>query len=230
MIITLNEVCKRVQDALSDPSGSQFTTASLITPVNQCFDDLSNEISQLELSYERVVAVINPFPAGTTDTSAYEADGGSLQAINEPELVEYKLVGEDDTQYKKVDRVDKVDDVAAGTPGITSYEWRGGVVYVSKSSVDVILRIRFQAMSTNLVDATDKVTRGVTNVLAYKVAEYVAGKRGGDNGTKLAQRYGAKAQAALDNFLVMAVKNDQMQNRRLGTVRGRRRAFNYVAR
>lgn len=230
MIITMAEVVKRTQDLLGDPTGSQFDKGYLESTINQRYDDMIVELDALDLSYEESVVEINPFAANTADLSVQLAAGGSLESLMVPELIEWKLVGQADTEYVEAEKRDKVLDVAPGTEGIASWEWRGGNIYVSKSSADVVLRVRFQAMSTNIVDATDNVIRGVTNILAYKTAALVSRKRGGDGGAKLAMSYEGMGREAMDNFTVLMVKNAQKQTRKAGRFSRTLRGTRFVAR
>src|SRR5579872_1072140 len=116
-------------------------------------EDVDNVLENLDLSYDTQVVVLSAVPAGTSDLSAFEVSGQPLSSIMYPIKLEWRLVGGTDINWRKIPRQDEIEDVlipTAGGPsqteGIASFEWRGGIIYISPSSVDVDIRVRFDAL------------------------------------------------------------------------------------
>jgi hypothetical protein len=97
-----------------------MSVADIITTVLNCFDDqaqdrfdkdyilsfltaenksVENILENLDLSYDTSIYVLSPVPAGTTDLSAWQADGQTLQNMMFPIALEWRLTGQNDTQW-----------------------------------------------------------------------------------------------------------------------------------
>src|SRR6185503_6525140 len=100
-------------------------------------------------------------PKNTTDLSAFQAVGQPLASMILPKSVEYRLVGQNQEQWNTVQNVDKVIDTDTGTgeedvavasdnQAIVSWEWRGGIIYISPAAQPVDIRVRFQGIAIQL--------------------------------------------------------------------------------
>lgn len=202
MIITLDEVVKRVQDALEDPSGSFFTKDYLLSTINQKWDKLNVRLMLLNLKYQEQQVVIADLPANTVDLSAYQAAGQPLANMIRPKKIEWKLMNALDTTYDEADRMETLPDVDPGTQGIVAWVWRASIVRTTPSSIDITARVTFDTMNANLVDANDNIIAGTTHILAAQVADMVSFKRGNE---KLSAKLATEAQEAMEDFEVLCV-------------------------
>jgi len=169
-----------------------------------CNRDLELELEGLDLNFDTEVVIIPAVPANTTDLSAYQAEGQPLFGMILPKVIEWRLMGQNQEMWQPVPQVQKVIDTDTGTGEqnvavesavdvVESYEWRGGVVYVSPCSQDVDLRVRFQGLPTTLnADSPNQPILGLVNPLAYLVAMSLLDSRGGPAtaySTKIMARY-----------------------------------------
>lgn len=185
-------------------------------------EDVETYLESLDLSYDTNVTVLPAVPAGTSDLSAYGLPGGLLQNMMLPTAVEWRLVGQDDTQWNTVPRVDKVEDAqldVTGMPtsgeGISSYEWRKGIIYITPSSVPCDMRVRSEDLPAVLDSDSATYIKGLTNVLVYGVAAIISFVRGGP-ASKLGVWFQSKADAAFDTVECRMVKDEQVITRRMG--------------
>lgn len=218
-------IIKRVQQLFEDQNESWCDKDYVQSWLEMHNEDLESLLENLDLSYDTVVVGPITVTAGTTDLSSFQTETEPLENMIYPIALEWRYPGENDLQWRPIDSVDKVIDtnssateqaVVSNLSGILSYEWRGGTIYISPSSVDVEVRARIEALPSALnIDNTNYV-KGMTNVLAYGVAEMIAGTRGGTGNSKLMILFSAWHQRALDNIADRLVKNEQKIPRRMG--------------
>jgi hypothetical protein len=212
MLWNVDDVVRRTAVLMDDPAMTEFDKDYTIPFLNQRWDDISTELSMLGLDYQEVTAIIADLPPNTTDLSAYMQDNQPLMSMMLPRRIQWKPIGTDDTEYQDAVMVEDLDDFPPGVIGIPQWAWTGGNVLLVPSSVDVTLRVRFDAMSATLVDPEDQTIRGVTNILAYKTAELIYSIRGNDALSKKMADLGLES---LDNFERAAVMRDQAKLRRV---------------
>lgn len=184
-------------------------------------EDVENELEDLDLSYETAVILLPDVPAGTTDLSGYQADGKPLANMVEPTALEWRLVGDTDLSWRPVPPQDRVTDVLApsagepsATQGVASYEWRGGVIFISASSVDVDIRVRCEELPAVLNSDSTQYIKGMENVLVYAACEHIAANRGGGL-AKLIPWFQKKYEQAFDSIGDRMVKQEQVTPRRM---------------
>lgn len=100
---------------------------------------------------------------------------------------------------------------------VESYEWRGGILKLSPSSVAVDLRIRFvaTAIPPTLDNNSQQFIIGLTNVYVYKCCVKICAARGvGTNA--LVQFFTAEYNRACADFEGLSVKAQQAKIMRLG--------------
>ncbi len=184
-------------------------------------EDVDNVLENLDLSYDTQVIVLPAVAAGTSDLSAFEQSGQPLSSIMYPIKLEWRFVGELDVNWRPIPRRDEVEDVLTPTPngpsataGIASFEWRGGIIYLSPSSVATDIRVRFDALPPVLDVDSGSYERGMTNVLVYGICEHIAMNRGGGV-SKLGPWFNDKYEKTFGTILDRLVKNEQTTPRRM---------------
>lgn len=190
-------------------------------------EDVESLLEDLDLSYDTAVIVLPAVAAGTTDLSAFQVTGQPLANMMLPLALEWRLVGETDLQWRPIPQVDKVIDVLVATPGgpsatagIASYEWRGGIVYISPSSVATDIRIRDEQLPAVLDSDSAVYIKGLSNVLAYGICEHIAMNRGGGV-SKQAPWFHQKFEDAFTSVSDRMVKQEQVVPRRMAGRRSR---------
>lgn len=227
--MSLARVIQRVQ-TLYDDQGETWCDKDYVTgfiAINS--EDLEARLAALDLSYEEDYVVLSAVPAGTADLSTYQAEGGALDDMMSITALEWRRVGETDDDWAPVRRVDKVVDTdAPGNPveGILSYSWKRGLVKISKSSIDLDLRVTAELLPAVLQSDSDNYIKGMTNVLSYWTAELIGQTRGGPI-SKLADVFARRGLSALDDVLAILTKQEQSIVRRIGGRRSRTRGPNW---
>lgn len=217
--MSVQKIVDRVQ-LFMEAQGEDWCSADYVTQYLAVHnEDIESFLENLDLSYDTDVIVLPAVPAGTLDLSSYQQDGGPLSQMVLPVALEWRLVGQDDTQWEPIPEKDKVIDVMA-YPGIASYEWRHGLVFISPSSVDVDVRIRCEDLPAVLDNDSATYIKGLTNVLAYGVAALICGSRGGPSAAN-AVYFEGKKEDALSNVADRMVKDEQTVVRVMGSSRGR---------
>lgn len=184
-------IIKRVQWELRD-FGATWTDPDFICQVLAIKnDDLEQELESLDLNFDTQVVILPAVPANTTDLASFQLTGGPLATLIMPILVEWRLSGENQQDWQRVDQAAKVidSDTGTGLPGapvasdavdVESWEWRNGIIVISPSQSVVDLRIRFQALPADLdADSPNQPIRGVVNLLVYWICWSIAKSRGG---------------------------------------------------
>lgn len=179
--------------------------------------NVESKLENLDLSFDTDVITLPAVPAGTLDLSDYQQDGRELSQMVLPVALEWRLVGETDTQWKQIPKKDKVIDVMT-RPGIASYEWRHGLVFISPSSVDVDIRIRTEDLPAVVDSDSATYIKGLDNVLVFGIAEMVAVSRGGPSAANAIYFAGMKTDA-FDDVADRMVKDEQMVERVMGSRR-----------
>src|SRR5580692_7855175 len=96
-------IITRVQDALED-AGSAWTNADYITSALSIVnDDIEQELQNLGLNFDTQVIILPNVPAGTTDLSAYQADGEPLSGLILPKVIEWRLAGQNQMDWEEVE-------------------------------------------------------------------------------------------------------------------------------
>jgi hypothetical protein len=206
-LLNVGDVVASVAALLDDPGQTNIDQDYVIPFINLRWANLIVNLSMLGLQYSEETAIIN-LPAGATNLTQYMASGQPLASLMMPLGIDWKLQGDPDTEYEPADSVRELDDLPPDSTGIPQYAWQGGTVLISTSSVPVTIRIRFNAMSTTLVDPTDTMIRGVGDIIAYRAAELLAAVRGMPALKADMRLYG---DTALDDFITAGVLRSQSQ-------------------
>lgn len=185
-------------------------------------EDIETWLGALGLSYSELDIILPAVPAGTTDLSAYQADGQQLGDMMSLETLEWKRPSEPVTSFREVPRADKVIDVNPNDPieGIQNYAWKGGLIRISASSIACDLRVGCQLLPDVFQSDSDNYIKGMTNCLAYGTAEMIAMSRGA-GASKLGAYFQKRGQMAMDNVERIMMHEEQRTPRRFAGRRSR---------
>jgi len=220
--MSVDLIVRRVQVLMEDVAGLWCDADYVLGKLAICNEDLESFLEAIGLTFEDAIVTLLNVPAGTTDLSAYQAEGQPLAQLMSMDKLEWRTVGATDLGWQQVFREDKLDDtVPGGAPSITGYTFRLGLVQITPPSIAVDLRVGFTMLPDALVADSDSYIKGMTNVLVYRTAELIATNRNVAKSTQAAF-YAAKAMKAEDNVMAILVKAEQQTPRRAG---GRRTKF-----
>jgi len=210
---TVGSLQTRVQACLDDPSG-KWADAGYLAPFIQIVsDDYWMHLAALNLKYDEIEVILPSVTAGMSDLSVFEAKGGALEFMDAPISLEWRHVGDPNTAWRPIPQLDKVNDNDGDVDGISSYEWRNQILYISPSNTNVDLRVRFSGLPPSLDDQSKQVLRGIPNILAYNASEFIAGVR---NNKDLAAFLKVKGDAAEEDFEILMTKMQQKVHRKFG--------------
>ncbi|HEV7523007.1 MAG TPA: hypothetical protein VGP89_18035 [Candidatus Angelobacter sp.] len=219
----------RIQDLVDDPAGEFCTADYMQAKVAQTYDDLYNKLRMTGAQFDESVIELTNVKAGTSDLGDYFASGKELELLLRPEIFEWKLTGQDPTNYREVRFVSKVPDVQAGQY-IVSYEWRKGNIYFTPITAAVDIRIRGEFLFSALKEDANPIQAGINvgNVLVYWTCALIGIVRGNPQWEK---SYQFKGDVAFDDIAIMLTKADQAKVQRVGrTSRRRSRNRGYTIR
>jgi hypothetical protein len=216
--MNVDNITTRVQSLCDDTEATpEFCTRQYVLGhLNQAYDDVMLELDAADAAFDEEVVEIPNLPAGTHDLSSYGATSQPLERLIEPyaQGIEWKRAGDPDTSYAPVRKQDVKADVEP-QEGISGFEYRGAVIYLTPSSSIVDLRIRGLFEPADLTTGESEVRiPSLGFVLAYKVAELIGIAKGV---AWWADRYGRKASEATQNLANRLCKNDQGVVRRFGS-------------
>lgn len=204
-LLNVADVVQSVATLMDDPGQTEIDLDYCLPFINLRWSNIIVNLVMLGLQYSEEMMVV-AIPAGTVSLTNLMLPGQPLASLMQPKSIEWKMVGADDTTYVDAKQVDELDDYPLGNQGIQEYSWQGGTILVVPSAVDVTARIRFKAMSTNLVDPTDNMIRGIPDIIGYRVAQILYSIRGN---AALAAVMKTEGDQALDDFCAMSVMNSQ---------------------
>lgn len=193
--------------------------------------DINNRFQALGLNFDTQVVVLTGVPANTTDLSSYQADGGELASLVTPDSsdgsspIEWRLTGQSDLFWQPVAPVRKVvdtntatsgDPVASDTSVVASYEWRGGIIYISPCNQAVDLRVRGDFIPSLADNDAASFVRGILNVLVYWTCESISKYGPGGEGGPAHKGFLEDAQSAEADFVCTMAKMQMNNPIRLG--------------
>ena len=216
-----SDIIKRVQTKLDDPDGTYITDDYALAHIQGAYDDLYNELTLAGYQWDQQIALLPGVAAGTPDLSTYMVDGQPLAALVRPRMIEWKLAGIDDVNYRRADGpLDAVRDVPLGIPLLDSWAWLRSNIYLSRFSSAIDLRITGEFLFDPLKSTDDPVTilKTATQVLVYYTCESIGDARGND---KWSKKYGAKGDLQVDLLFIAMTKANQAKTRRVGRMSNR---------
>jgi hypothetical protein len=216
--------------SLVEDDDAEFAKDEYLQPkVAMAYDDLYNKLRMTGAQFDESVVELINVKAGLSDLGDYFASGTELELLLNPKIFEWKLTGQDATNYTEARLVSKVPDVQAGQ-FITSYEWRKGNLYFTPVTAAVDIRIRGEFLFSALKEDANPVQAGINvgNVLVYWTCAMIGIARGNPQWEK---SYQFKGDVAFDDIAIMLTKANQAKVQRVGrTSRRRSRNRGYVIR
>lgn len=226
-VLSVGDVIRRVGALLDDPANRRFRPDYIQPYLDQENSSLEIFLSMLGIQQQEQIAIFN-LPAATpgndgstppTDLAPYFQPGQALQWLLRPKRIDWKITGYPDTGYAQADAVNELDDVMVGSIGALQYRWAQGYIQTTPSYTPITMRVYFWALNTDVYDQAAPVMRGIGNLLAYQVADFICSLN--NNMGKLAaklQQNCARDKRQFANFLVMQTQAQLIVPR--GTKRG----------
>lgn len=228
--ITTQDIITRVQNELQDSTGETDTDWSdadyILQKLSTLSDDIGIRLQVLDLNYSTREQILGNVRPNTPDLSAYQGSGQPLSQMILPTSVEWRLAGQNQLDWTTVPQVDKVIDTDQNTgippatvnsadPTVESWEWRGGVLYVSPCSEPIDMRIRFAATVISLDTNSQQQIIGLTNIYVYKTCQVIEEARSSGM-TGLSQTFEKRYDRACADFEQLSIKSQQSKMIRLG--------------
>lgn len=228
MLENVEDVAKRAAVLLDDPTMSRYTLDYQMPWIDQSYDDLDVSLELAGMQYVEKIAYVTLLPdptLGTTvsDLSYLNAEGQALQFMKFPKDVNWKLVGQPDSQYQAssgpVAQLLHVD--TSSSYGALQWKFAQGGLQVTPSVTSMVLEIIYDAMSTDIFDPDQGVIRGTAHILAFDVARAMAEARKGmeARGKQLRADY----TRAWNQFKGVLIKNNQSTQQEAQQIHGKRR-------
>lgn len=206
----VNDVVRRTGALLDDPSNSRFTAAYLIPFIDQVMQAMDVDLEVLGMQYVEHIAIVN-VASQITDLTYLLASGQPLYLMKLVDGVDWKLQGQPDTSYLASDLVTELDDVAPTSVGALEYKFTQGALQITPSTSAMVLRIKYEAISTDIYDPAQGVVRGTAHIVASRTAAMVAGLKNSMG------KYADRAQALADRdwtaFRSLVVMKEQSKLR-----------------
>lgn len=215
----VNAVVVRVRALCLDPAGDWATDAILYPLLNQAYEELYGELCDVNFPFNEETVVIPSLAVGTRDLRNYQRVGAPLERLFLPLDIEWKLAGNPDTDYKKVDERDRVKDVDSQSSSLESWEFSNGTIFLSPVDVAIDIRVRAQMTPIAVAQDGDQLIPGIAAILSLKTAAYILAPRN----APLAAGYERKGQKAQQTLEARYCKADQGKQRRWGRTFGRAR-------
>jgi hypothetical protein len=214
----LKDIIAQVQALHDDEEGTYVTPELVASHAQLQYQKLYNKLYLSDSQFDEDVIEITGVPAGTPDLSAFLKSGQPLEFLVTPRIVEWKLPGLDDTNYRvAAGPLDAVRDVSDGMPSLDSWAWIRRNLKLSKFATALDLRITCTTMFDALTDPDSviQIDNFATVALAYLIALAIAQSR---NMPNMVKEYRQEADDAFDDLMIAKVKGDQSRTRRLGRI------------
>lgn len=220
--MNVNKVVTTVQSLCDDPDGTYIDFDYLLPLLDLNYGLVFNKLNT-GFDFDSQVVELPNIAAGTPDLSALNVAGKPLEFLIYPDTLEYKLSGQDATFYRPVGPpLEKPRDIVPGIPYLDSWAFRGGVIFLSRFSAQLDLRLQGEFLFPPLTTGADeiRISKDIGGCLALKTAASV-GKARGNPGwiTEYTKDY----EAAFDDVNIKMAKWQQRQTHRLGAMSRRGR-------
>lgn len=207
-----------------------FTTDSYILPfINRIYRQQATQLeANTDSSFDEFVRDVPALPIGTTSLQNYQAkamaneDGststGPLYGLATPITVEWKQVGQPDSEYVEADRTGKLPNVSPAAPSppyIMQWEWRGGVIYLTPLGYPCDMRVRGEYPFGFLLKDSDELGIHPTMdvPVGYGASALIGQER---NNASYAAGYKEQADQTLEDIENILVKAEQGTVTRIG--------------
>lgn len=230
----IKSVALRCQTLLQAAYGSKSNYADydyILKWIGIVSTDVNNRFQALGLNFDTQVVVLTAVPANTINLAAYQADNGPLANLVMPDStdgsspIEWRLTGQNDLSWQPVPMVGKVADtdtstvagqVESDSQSVDSYEWRGGLIWISPCNQIVDLRVRGDFLPDFSGDDAAAFVKGAINVFAYWTCEAISGVGPGDESGSVHTWFEKQATKADGDFICLLAKAQMTQQVRLG--------------
>ena len=152
---------------------------------------------------------------GTPNLAALQTGTGALATLtDQPLRIDWKPAGDDPAYYRLVRNYEVLPDLPPRA-AMAGWEFRSEVIWLTKCSIAVDLRVRGEFAPPPLTDDTSVLLSHprIGYVVAYGTAALVATVRGNDAWTR---QYEQKALEGMDEIMESLVRAEQGQVRRAG--------------
>jgi hypothetical protein len=225
----LSDIISRVQYMLDDPEGTGDGDPDYITGFAQNqYDRLYNKLRANGHNFDQVTVELAAVPAGVPDLGQYQVPGGLLALMVQPRIVEWKLPGQDATNYfPATGPLDKVRDIVAGIPQLDSWAWIRRKLLLSRFSTALDMRITGDFLFDPLTDGNSPIEiELVANpVLAFGIVVAVAKARGRE---QMKKDYEEDLIDSFDDINIALTKANQGKTRRVGRMSRREFGTGYT--
>lgn len=202
--------------ALCDDDDKTYITDDYVKPrINIAYNELYNKLVNTGYQFEEFTVELPSVSAGLTDLSSFSTSGKPLELLIQPRMLEWKLPGQDPTNYQPADGpLDKQRDVIAA-PQVDSFAWKHATLYITPFSTALDLRVTGDFLFNALLQPGDvaQIAQNAGVVLQYMTAHLIAIIRGNPGWM---EQYEKKANDSFYELQAAMVKGDQMKVRRIG--------------
>ncbi|HEV7674380.1 MAG TPA: hypothetical protein VGQ12_07610 [Candidatus Angelobacter sp.] len=213
----LSDIISRVQFMLDDPEGTGDGDPDYITGFAQNqYDRLYNKLRANGHNFDQVTIELPAVAAGIPDLGVYQAPGAVLALMVQPRMVEWKLPGQDASNYLEASGpLDKLPDIVAGIPQLSAWAWIRRKLQVSRFSTALDLRVTGDFLFDPLTDGNSPIEIEITAnpVLSYLMVRAVAKARGR---RQLVVDYEEEEKETFDDLNIALTKANLSKNRRVG--------------
>jgi hypothetical protein len=212
---TLGQVKARVRSLLDDPDGSYLTDGFLVPLIGEVYDDANAQLASTQSSWDIGVVEVPGIAAGTPNLAALQTGTGPLATLtDQPLRIDWKPAGDDPAYYRLVRNYEVLPDLEPRA-AMAGWEFRSEVIWLTKCSIAVDLRVRGEFAPPPLTDDASVLLSHprIGYVVAYGSAALVATVRGNEAWTR---QYEQKALEGMDEIMESLVRAEQGQVRRAG--------------
>lgn len=219
---TLGMTKARIRALLDDPEGSYLTDSFIVPLINQVYDDANSQLASTQGPWDVAVVECPGITPGTPNLQPFQVGTGSLaQLVDQPLRIDWKLAGADPSYYRLVRNYEVLPDMQP-QQAMAGWEWRSEVIWLTRCSFAVDLRIRGEFAPAPLVEDGDVLSSHprMGYVAAYGTSSLIAVVRGNKD---WAAQYEQKAIEGLDEIMEQIVRATQADTRRAGRMSQRGR-------
>jgi hypothetical protein len=213
----LSDIISRVQFMLDDPEGTGDGDPDYITGFAQNqYDRLYNKLRANGHNFDQLTVELAAVPAGVPDLGQYQVPGGLLALMVQPRMLEWKLPGQDASNYLAASGpLDKVPDAVASIPQLSAWAWTRRKLLLSRFSTPLDLRVTGDFLFDPLTDGNSPIEiELVANpVLAFGIAVAVAKARGRKQNVI---DYAPDLEDSFDDINIALTKANLSKTRRVG--------------
>lgn len=213
---------------MDDPQGSYLTDSFIVPLINEVYDDANSQLASTQSSYDISVVEVPGIQPGTPNLESLQAPGEILASLtDQPLRIDWKAAGTAAYYYQLVPNYEVLPDVQP-QQGMTGWEFRSEVIWLTPSSIAVDLRIRGEFGPPALTNDESVLISHprIGYVVAYGTAALVATVRGNQAWTT---QYNEKAMEGMDEIMEQLVRASQGSVRRVAKLTQRWGGGNFTA-